>query len=465
MGVIVNPRGTGGSGKTELVRRILADYGWGGGGRVEPIRREGRAADRPPPSHPLGGRPLAVLGHYGAAACGGCDTIPARDGGPDEAFRLADGLAAAGHDVLLEGLFLSGEHRRAAELARRHALHVLRLDTPLERCVRSLAARRRAGRAVQPLIARTVAAQRDAVEDACARLRGCAASVEGLDFDGALRRARELLGLRPAATDGGPWKWPTGIAAAFGDAAATADWPSGEPPGAGPMTTAPRLLALAAAAVSAGLSATQPLAGRGPTAAERPRVDAAPRALGFGRRGGVELEGDAWEFDDVWEFDDARPPDGTECDLGLAPRPPGSSSARRAERRAGPAPLPAGKGCAPAAESRMGVPVATERRVLTEAEFEAVARTRHPEVRGLPKEELIGLARRLRECRDEARDIARHRRRGRRGEAEPRGATPAPGGADTSMRERILASALRRVNREIGRVERDERRDVATEDD
>ena len=228
------------------------------------------------------------------------------------------------------------------------------------------------------------------------------------------------------------------------------------------MTTAPRLLALAAAAVSAGLSATQSLAGRGPTAAERPRVDAAPRALGFGRWDEVELEGDAREFEEISEFDDARPPDGTECDLGLAPRPPGSSSARRTGRRAGPAPLPPGIGHAPATERRMGVPVATERRVLTEAEFEAVARTRHPEVRGLPKEELIGLARRVRECRDEARDITRHRRRG---EAEPRGATPAPGGADTSMRERVLASALRRVNREIGRVERAERRDVATEDD
>lgn len=27
-GVIINPRGTSGSGKTELVRRIMAEYGW-----------------------------------------------------------------------------------------------------------------------------------------------------------------------------------------------------------------------------------------------------------------------------------------------------------------------------------------------------------------------------------------------------------------------------------------------------
>ncbi|MBD0275773.1 MAG: hypothetical protein ICV73_28080 [Acetobacteraceae bacterium] len=163
--------------------------------------------------HPLGGRPLAVLGRYGTTACGGCGTIPLRDGGLDGAVRLADGLAAAGHDVVLEGLFLSGEHRRTAELARGHAFPVLRVDTPIEQCVRNLAARRRTGRDVRPLIARAVAAHRDAVEDACARLRWCAASVEAFGFDDALRRARELLGFRATAAVGTPWTWPAGFAA------------------------------------------------------------------------------------------------------------------------------------------------------------------------------------------------------------------------------------------------------------
>ena len=79
--------------------------------------------------------------------------------------------------------------------------------------------------------------------------------------------------------------------------------------------------------------------------------------------------------------------------------------------------------------------------MLTEAEFEAVPRTRRPEIRGLPKEELIGVARRVCECRDKARDITRHRRRERRGKAEPRGASPAPSEAGTSMKK------LRRANR------------------
>ncbi|SHJ94380.1 hypothetical protein SAMN02745194_03778 [Roseomonas rosea] len=75
--------------------------------------------------------------------------------------------------------------------------------TPPERAARNLAARRRARRATWPLIARAVLAQREAIEAACARLRGLAA-VEAHDFDAALTRARDLLGLQapgsPAAS-------------------------------------------------------------------------------------------------------------------------------------------------------------------------------------------------------------------------------------------------------------------------
>ena len=103
--------------------------------------------------------------------------------------------------------------------------------------------------------------------------------------------------------------------------------------------------------------------------------------------------------------------------------------------------------------------------MLTEAEFEAVLRTCHPEICGLPKEELIGVARRVREYRDKARDITRHRRRERRGKAEPRGASPAPSEAGTSMKKQIFASALKRVDCEIGRMEEAERRPTLAESD
>jgi hypothetical protein len=134
-----------------------------------------------------------VLGHYEATS-GGCDTIRAVDGGMDEAFRLARGYAADGHDVLLEGLLLSGERTRSAELAQAHGLHVLRLGTPLDRCIRNVVARQRVGRRGRASAERTATMQQAGIEEACRRLRRYA-SVEVLDFDGALLRARELLGL------------------------------------------------------------------------------------------------------------------------------------------------------------------------------------------------------------------------------------------------------------------------------
>jgi hypothetical protein len=195
MAVIINPRGAGGAGKTRLARRVMAEYGWGWGGQVEPIRHGRR--ERPIGyriAHPHGGRTLAVIGHY-EMVCGGCDTIRATDGGMDTVFRLAGTWASAGHDVLLEGLLLSGESLRSAALAEAHDLHVLRLGTPLDRCVRNLVARRHARRDTWPHIVRSVAALDAAVEEACRTLQRGAARVEVLGFDDALRRARELLGL------------------------------------------------------------------------------------------------------------------------------------------------------------------------------------------------------------------------------------------------------------------------------
>ena len=189
MGVIINPRGTAGSGKTTLARRLVSEYR-----QAEPLRRGER--DRPIACrlrHPLGRRPLVVIGHYERTR-GGCDTITVADGGLDEAFRLARCFAASGHDVLLEGLLLSSERPRSIALAATHAFHIIRLDTPLERCIRNLIARQRAGKRSRETAARTATVHHGQIEEACRQLQD-RASVETLDFDRALRRARHLLGL------------------------------------------------------------------------------------------------------------------------------------------------------------------------------------------------------------------------------------------------------------------------------
>jgi hypothetical protein len=224
MGLVINPRGTSGAGRTELVRRIVTEYRLAGG-EAEPLWRPGR----PRPigwriGHPGAGRPLAVIGHYEATR-GGCDTIPDQDGGLDGAFRLADALAQGGHDVLIEGLRLSGDHCRTAALARVHRVHVLHLDTPLDACARNVTARRRAGRGALAAIERTVGACQDALAAACEALRRDGVAVERLPFDAALGWARALLapGVRPVccvpssitpwrvtSSPAGRGRWPVG---------------------------------------------------------------------------------------------------------------------------------------------------------------------------------------------------------------------------------------------------------------
>jgi hypothetical protein len=194
LGLIINPRGTGGSGKTQLARRIMTDYRWKEAGAIEAVHRTGR--ERPIGyrlRHPHGGRPLFVLGHYERTS-GGCDTIRAADGGLDEIFRLADARASSGHDVLLEGSALSAEHIRWSILAGRHRTHVLFLSTPVEQSARNLAVRRRLRRSDWTRIAHTVRTQRQAIAAACREIQGVA-EIEEMEFECALDRVRGLLGV------------------------------------------------------------------------------------------------------------------------------------------------------------------------------------------------------------------------------------------------------------------------------
>lgn len=196
--VIINPRGTAGAGKTHFARRLLAAYGWQGTGSAPAaaaVTLPGR--DRPIAwrlDHPAGGRPLAVLGHYGDGARGGCDTLRAEDGGMAGAFRLARHFADSGHDVLLEGLVLSGEVELTRDLATVHPLHVIRLDTPAEDCLHRLMARRRAGPAARAGLMEKLEREWRRLDQACAALLP-PVCLESLRFEAALARARGLLNL------------------------------------------------------------------------------------------------------------------------------------------------------------------------------------------------------------------------------------------------------------------------------
>jgi hypothetical protein len=107
----------------------------------------------------------------------------------------------------------------------------------------------------------------------------------------------------------------------------------------------------------------------------------------------------------------------------------------------------------------MSIAIRTEQRFLTEAEFETVLPTHYPEISTISREELATLARRLRDYRDKARDIARQQRREMRGKAGARGARPAADNTGTARKQTIFSAALKRVNRELRRFEKAEARE------
>lgn len=107
----------------------------------------------------------------------------------------------------------------------------------------------------------------------------------------------------------------------------------------------------------------------------------------------------------------------------------------------------------------MGVEIAAERRLLSQDEHDFVARSHYPALGDLPREELVPLARWLRERRARARDIVRGRRRVRSGKAEPRAAAAEPPSErGLSAKKQVFARALRRVNGRIERLRAEDRR-------
>lgn len=100
----------------------------------------------------------------------------------------------------------------------------------------------------------------------------------------------------------------------------------------------------------------------------------------------------------------------------------------------------------------MSISTADEKRLLAADELELVDRSHYPDISALDRSELGDMAKRLRALRDRARDMAHRQRREIRGKSDPRGARPAGDNTGTEMKRRVLASALKRVNRELARL-------------
>lgn len=133
--MIINIRGTSGSGKSWVVRRVMEDYGFWNGfyvpGRKQPLYH-----------YPEDGRSIAVLGHYNSP-CGGCDTI----GSAKQVYTLIQKLSQA-KVIIAEGLLLSEDVKWSSYLK---DLRVIFLTTSIEQCITQIEARRKEAGNDKPL--------------------------------------------------------------------------------------------------------------------------------------------------------------------------------------------------------------------------------------------------------------------------------------------------------------------------
>lgn len=93
----------------------------------------------------------------------------------------------------------------------------------------------------------------------------------------------------------------------------------------------------------------------------------------------------------------------------------------------------------------MSMNIATEKRMLTSAEFEHVLQSHHPHLETLTPDALAAVERQIRVYRDKARDVAHARRRAQRGKSDPQGRGPAPDEHGLAVKGQIFAAALQRL--------------------
>lgn len=186
--MIINVRGTSGSGKSELVRRIMALHPERKPhfveGRKQPLFYECNSGTRL--------EPLFVLGHY-ETPCGGCDTISKDQF--DTVFGLVRELSERGH-VLFEGLLVSAERKRSQDLFSNNSTGVIiQLTTSLEDCIAGIQARRKERGDERPINPKNTEDKHREVPKVCWKLEGAKANVLALDREAAFEHVRKLLGV------------------------------------------------------------------------------------------------------------------------------------------------------------------------------------------------------------------------------------------------------------------------------
>lgn len=139
MAVIINIRGTGGSGKSYVVYHIIKKLGIKN--KIVKNDRPGYRKGNNVVGYRLNGDVL-IVGKY-ETDCGGCDQIKFQDEICDRVYRFAKKSSV----VLFEGLLISGLYSRYLQLSRKlqkenHEYIWAFLDTSLDECLKRTVRRR-----------------------------------------------------------------------------------------------------------------------------------------------------------------------------------------------------------------------------------------------------------------------------------------------------------------------------------
>jgi len=137
--MIINIRGTSGSGKSTVMRRVMKQLG-----EPQLIKLKGKIMDYKIPTQ---WGDVYILGRY-ETPCGGCDGIPTQD----EVRRRVRKYSKKGH-VLFEGLIVTSCYGKYRDLFRKskQPYSFLFLKTNIETCIKRVEARRAKRGTTKPL--------------------------------------------------------------------------------------------------------------------------------------------------------------------------------------------------------------------------------------------------------------------------------------------------------------------------
>jgi predicted kinase len=193
---VVNIRGTGGAGKSTVVKAVMAQYPLSQkitvDGRKQPLGYIRQVPAGTPLPEGRQFNSLFVPGHY-ETPCGGCDTIKT----PDQVYSLIGEAVDRGDDALYEGIIVGDDTRRAIELHKKlpEGLTVIHMDTPIFTCLTGIQARRDARGDARKLNEKNTVDRAKRIKRHCMKLKDAGVQVLRFeDRDEALKACLKIFG-------------------------------------------------------------------------------------------------------------------------------------------------------------------------------------------------------------------------------------------------------------------------------